>query len=271
MEIFEYTDKNLRKLQLAELEMLIELDRICRKYNINYIIDAGTLLGAVRHGGFIPWDDDIDVRMLRKDYEKFCRVCKKKLDDRYFLQNHKTDDGYRWGYARILKKGTVYIRKDHEELKSKNGVFIDIFPSDDIPEKGIGYHFCNAFSWLCRKMLYSELGKIHASKLSSRIGFAFLDIFPKKWAHNGYDFMRIMFKDDKSKKVRCFGWGSSEETIGYQREWFQNTRDIRFEGIVVKAPVKTHEFLVHSYGDDYMTPPPENERRPRHTAVYIKL
>lgn len=271
MKAIEYTPEIIRQLQLTELQMLKELDRICRKYKISYIIDAGTLLGAVRHGGFIPWDDDIDVRMLRKDYEKFCRVCKKELSSEFFLQNHKTDLGYRWGYARILKNNTVFLRKDHEELKSRNGIFIDIFPSDVLPENGFGYHICTIVSWLCRKTLYSELGCRHAETPLKRLGFSFLNLFPKQWPHDLYKLLAFSFRNAKSPKVRCYGWGSQEETIGYKKEWMENTMDIEFEGILVKAPVNTHEILVHSYGEDYMTPPPPEQRHPKHPATYIEF
>lgn len=76
----EITPSVLRELQLIQLECLTELDRVCRENNINYSLDGGTLLGSVRHGGFIPWDDDIDIIMLREDYEKFFNICKTELD-----------------------------------------------------------------------------------------------------------------------------------------------------------------------------------------------
>ncbi len=272
MEKFEYTDENLRKLQLVELEMLKELDRLCRKNNIKYVLEGGTLLGAVRHGGFIPWDDDIDVRMLREEYDRFCEVCAKQLDSRkYFLQTYKTDPSYRWGYARILKVGTVYCRKDHEQLKSRTGIFIDIFPSDNLPEQGVGRLFCNGASWLCRKALYSEVGRMAAPNFWRRSGFFFLNLFPKQWFYKLLETLTERYKNINTKQVRCFSWGAPEETAGFQKEWMQNTQNITFEGFDFLAPSKIHEYLVHLFGEDYMTPPPPEERVPRHVATYIKF
>lgn len=97
--------EKLRQLQLVELEMIVEVDRICRKYKIKYSLDGGTLLGAVRHHGFIPWDDDADVIFTRHEYAKFYKACKKELDqERFFLQDYTTDPYYRWGYAKLRRK-----------------------------------------------------------------------------------------------------------------------------------------------------------------------
>lgn len=269
MEKFRYTRENLRRLQLTELGMLKELDRICRKNKIAYIIDAGTLLGAVRNGGFIPWDDDIDVRMLRKDYDRFCRVCKKELNRKYFLQTYQTDPGYRWGYARILKEGTVYRRKGQHRMTARNGVFIDIFPNDSLPDGYPGNRICTCISWLCRKLLYSEVGVWNKKKFSSWLGFCFLNLFPKEWGHKGMEYLVRRYGDVKTARVRCFGWGSEEETKGFLRRWNEETRDIEFEGLTVRAPKDIQGFLTFSFGEEYMTLPPKEKRKPGHPADYI--
>ena len=102
--MIELDATTLRQLQMIQLEMLIEVDRICRKCNIQYNIIAGTLLGAVRHGGYIPWDDDADVALLRSEYEKFRKACKTELDkSRFVFQDHRNTRGYRWGYGKQPK------------------------------------------------------------------------------------------------------------------------------------------------------------------------
>ena len=260
MEKFEYTPEIIRKIQLTELSILRELDRICQKCKIPYIIDSGTLLGAVRHEGFIPWDDD-----------KFCNICKDELGKKYFLQTYRTDKGYRWGYARILRKGTVFIRAGHQSLKSNTGIFIDVFPCDNMPEGKAALFLCNVLSLVCRKMLYSEVGAKSAPFFVKRLGFACLDLLPKEWAYYGLEKIADYCGRKETGKVRCYAWGSKEETVGQKREWFENTCDICFEGLMVKAPAKKEEVLTYYYGKDYMTPPPEEERKPKHTAEYIKF
>ena len=133
-EIIEIRGEEFRRMQLLELELLIELDRVCRAHDIKYCIICGTLLGAVRHKGFIPWDDDADIGMLREEYEKFKQVANELDQEICFFQDHSTDPEYRWGYGKLRKTGTRFIRAGQEHLKCQTGVFIDIFPMDDIPK-----------------------------------------------------------------------------------------------------------------------------------------
>ena len=122
------SQKDLRTLQLNELDLILEVHRICKKNGIRFSLDGGTLLGAARNQGFIPWDDDADVIFLREEYEKFFDVCKTDLNaDRFFLQDYRTDPEYRWGYAKLRLKGTEFVRLGQEKMKYTTGVCIDIF------------------------------------------------------------------------------------------------------------------------------------------------
>ena len=138
--MIQLSAQEIRQLQMIQLEMLIEDDRICRKFDIQYNIIAGTLLGTVRHGGYIPWDDDADVALLRPEYEKFRKACKTDLDtSRFYFQDHRNTKGYRWGYGKLRRKGTLFHREYQEHLPYRQGVFIDIFPLDGVPDNYL-YH-----------------------------------------------------------------------------------------------------------------------------------
>ena len=157
MSAYSLSPQELKNLQSVLLEMLLELDRICKKNNIKYCIFAGTMLGAVRHGGFIPWDDDLDVAMLREEYEKFRKACKSDLNKaNFFFQDNTTDPHYRWGYGRIRRKNSEFVRVGQEHMKMRTGIFLDIFPLDGVPIstplRGI-HNFC---CFLLRKLLYAE-------------------------------------------------------------------------------------------------------------------
>ena len=134
----EIKGEEFRRMQLLQLDMLVELDRVCREHNINYVIFCGTQLGAVRHKGYIPWDDDADIAMLRENYEKFKSYASELDPEVCFFQDHSTDPYYRWGYGKLRRTGTTFIRVGQEHIKCKTGLFIDVFPLDDIPKSLIG-------------------------------------------------------------------------------------------------------------------------------------
>ena len=126
VEQYIMTQDELHKLQKIEIELLQEVDRICKKCGIHYNMVGGTMLGAIRHGGHIPWDDDADIGFLRAEYEKFRRACKTELDTkRFYFQDIRDTDGYRWGYGKLRRKGTKFVRLGQEFMPYEQGVFID--------------------------------------------------------------------------------------------------------------------------------------------------
>jgi len=122
----------LKKIQNTLLEILIEVDRICRKNDIKYFLFAGTLLGAVRHKGFIPWDDDIDIAMPREDYEKFLQIVQKEPYSNYFLQNVITEIEAPFLFSKFRKDDTLLLEKAVMNKNIHHGIFIDIFPLDKV-------------------------------------------------------------------------------------------------------------------------------------------
>ena len=129
----EMDQEVLRKLQLTELDILLAVDKFCNDNNINYSLFGGTALGAVRHGGFIPWDDDIDICMCRSDYEKFIRLWKKKSIGGFFLQDTNPDNKTTQTHSKVRKDNTVLATREEYEVPGHHGIWIDIFPIDKVP------------------------------------------------------------------------------------------------------------------------------------------
>ncbi|MBQ4531275.1 MAG: LicD family protein [Lachnospiraceae bacterium] len=266
------TKEELDKMQKVELEMLLEVDRICRKYHIQYSIDGGTLLGAVRHKGFIPWDDDVDVIMLRKEYHKFQKACKKELDmKRFFLQDYTTDANYRWGYAKIRRKNTEYIRLGQEHLKQKTGICIDIFVADNVPDNEVLKRIHYAACYCIRKIMYAPLGEVNAEKILLRKWYGILNHIPIDkvfWVRN------LIAYHSNRKRTELISHYTFQYpkscTYGLPRKCFDEFTELEFEGYKFKAFKDYHTYLTMHYGD-YMKLPPKEKRVPETKLSTLQL
>ena len=129
-----YTDEELKKIQAVELVALKEFIRVCELLKLEYFVDGGTALGAIRHRGFIPWDDDVDIAMPRSDYRKFCKEANKYLSKDFFLQSPYNDKNCPYYYSKLRVNGTEFIEYCNRKVNMHQGIYIDIFPFDEVPD-----------------------------------------------------------------------------------------------------------------------------------------
>ncbi len=254
------SEEEIKKLHDVELEILVEFDRICRKHDIPYSIDGGTLLGAVRHKGFIPWDDDADVIMNRAAYQKLMRVLDEELDkNRFYFQDMKRTKGYRWGYGKLRRKNTKFVRLNQEHMPYPQGVFLDVFVCDNVPNSYLFRCICNFQSFLFRKLFYAEVGKVNAVGLA-RVLYTLLSLIPERTLKKQY-FRYIRFRNRiHTDWVKCLTFPACNKTYGYKRSWYEDTIDMCFENVVLRASRDYEEYLKFLYGN-YMELPPENKRK----------
>lgn len=269
--MIELEGKVLRKLQFTELEMLIEVDRICRKYDIRYSLDGGTLLGAIRHNGFIPWDDDADVVMLRSEYEKFYEICKLELDtERFFLQEYRTDENYRWGYSKMRRNGTLFLREGQEHGGWNQSVFIDIFVYDHVPDNAL-LRRIHLFACYCiRKGLYAEVGRKSAESALLREWYRVYNIIPRNWWFYLIGGIAAKTNRKQHELVRHMTYPYRRACrYGLPSVCFDDYTEKGFEGHIFKVFRNYDLYLTRLYGD-YMTLPPPEQRK-THPVSDIRL
>ncbi|WP_051608637.1 phosphorylcholine transferase LicD [Selenomonas sp. FC4001] len=264
------TAEQLRAVQLIELEMLEEVDRICKKCGIRYNIIAGTLLGAVRHGGFIPWDDDADVALLRPEYEKFYRACQKELDtSRFIFQDYRNTPGYRWGYGKLRRKGTLFLREHQEHMPYHQGIFIDIFPLDNVPDGRWERIWHNFHCFCIRKVLWSEVGRVADKSWLMRKWYAFLSGIPRERIFKHYENFLEAGNTKNTKWVRILTFPTPNREYGYLRKWYEKSKIIEFEKKEFDGIYNYDEYLNFKFGN-YMELPPQEQRKV-HPVTDLKI
>lgn len=255
-----YVAEHLRACQLKQLSMLEEVDRICKKHDISYWLDGGTLLGAVRHGGFIPWDDDIDIGMTAVDLNRFIEVAPTELPDTLFLQTPHSDPSYKSSIVKIRDRNSLYVEDtDFFKTDYEKGLFIDIFPFIPCPSM--------PESWIKRlghgtAIAHFILHRAHYYSLRSIAEFFYFGI--KYFLYRGlWSFLGGFFsKKTYLSNIVIQNWYG----IRHRNDSVFPLSEMMFEGKSFKVPANADAYLKDLYRD-YMSIPPADKRKIH--AIYL--
>ena len=262
---------NINELKKIQVEILDYIDKFCKKNKINYWIDCGTLLGAIRHSGYIPWDDDIDIGMLRDDYDKFLRLFNNE-DSKYKLLAVENNNDYYFAFGKVVDTNTVLFEPD-EETGIKTGVYIDVFVYDNAPDDDKlvkeMYDKRDYYNKFRIAQLYPSL--YDKTSFKKRIMRFFLNLYLKFLPKNYYTKKCIQnskkYIYNNTKRVGNF---TSDAKIICDKHIFNSFIPVTFENKKYPAPVGYDEWLKAFYGD-YMKLPPKEKQVSNHKfkAYYI--
>lgn len=276
-----YEPDVLDKLHSVQLQILRDFIKVCEKYNLPYFAVYGTAIGAVRHHGFIPWDDDIDVAMLREDYDKFCKVFQKELGKEYNLLTPEIDGRYACTVTHIQRKGTKFISEASQDLKCEQCIFMDIFPLDYVAKKKKEALRQSRMTNIFGRLLFLSgtaypvipyngvKGK--AATIICWVIHYILVLFRIKPAYLYKKYLSIATKynnADKSAYVTSFEYAGGLKDRVKKADLFP-LKKVPFEDLEVNVPANNHEFLTKVYGD-YMKIPPK-EQQINHMPLVIEF
>lgn len=261
-------EKSVRDVQIKILQIMKYIDRLCRENDITYYIMGGTALGAVRHSGFIPWDDDLDIFMTPDCYEKFKRVFEAKKSEDFVIQEWRTTPGY-LEYAKVRMNGTTFIEESYKDLKDMHhGIYVDIMILHKVPEN----------AWI-QKLVYFESKFVTLYALSKRnwkpksgfqrLALAALKVLPCKWMCR-VAYKRIYKYDGLNDRFKYSYWITKAKFHSglFDRSFFEKPVDIPFEDTVLLGPEKIKEYLEYRYGDYMKLPSMEEREASVHAMIF---
>lgn len=254
----------MNEVQKKVLEIFSHFSEICEELNLRYYLVNGSALGAKKYGGFIPWDDDLDVVMPRRDYEKFLSEAQKFLPEHLFFQNYRTDRKFPFLYSKIRNTNTSFIETSVKHLDINHGIYLDIFPLDGVDEE-----FSN--------------NKLNSYKIKILFWFAFCSLDDKskpkirirnsvlrfwgfhKKTNKALQRIEKLVSNQRDNSVFCCNYADRQGKGLILREWYGNGSECMFEGIKVRIPEKYDEYLTYKYGD-WRSELPLNEQKSHHKA-----
>lgn len=277
-EVFIFDNTYLGKLERVQqilLAYLLEIDRICKKYNIRYFLAGGTLLGAIRHHGFIPWDDDADVMMLREDYDRFLEVAQKELPENIFLQLPHTEKGNYNPFTKLRIDNTLFATEfTGHFLWMHNGIFFDILAHDRTGRSRWSQKLHLMATMLMRSIVFNKWGDTDIAgggghpiicKIVDKVKY----LVPMRfalWAQNRL----LEFYKNRDTGYLYDGMGRNLSRGAFPAEWLAETVYVDFEGYQFPVPKEYDKYLTYLYGD-YMQMIPVSRRRTSHSIVLMDL
>lgn len=263
--------QRLRQLQQIEVDILDEIDRICRINNIRYCLVGGTLLGAVRHQGFIPWDDDLDIAMPRSDYEKFINVCKSQTSADYYIHSVDSDPTYWLPFIKVRKKYTIFEEKNTAGLGCQTGIYVDIFPLDDA--KDVDSISKRIITKLIKEISTLYLYKIgfykkHDCRVMRRALYSILSVISTRTLQKQQTRLMKHYNCKSAEYYVNYGSNYDPKKQTMPKKVYEPFAEVLFEGKSYYAPNDTDYYLRRLYGNNYMELPPV-EKRITHDPVNL--
>ena len=268
----EYDDITLKRLQSIELMIVNDFQKICKKHNIQYFALAGTEIGAIRHKGFIPWDDDIDIGFLRADYEKFLKVAVEEMGDKYIVMNYKTDENYPLMTTRWMLRDTKFREVPLKDVDCELGIFLDLYPFDQASDDEKEFQKQSQIAWfLTHLMMVRSIpfpilpmsgwkGKlVHAATAAAYGGMSLLHV-SKYWLAKKAEEAATKCNDGPKTKRLSFYFDTlpAMNVIDYDEVF--PVEEMPFENITLAFPREQDRYLRSFFGD-YMQLPPVEKRK----------